>query len=183
MKTFIFTVAFAATSILAVGEPQPQAIANNGKAQYSTLNYFTNGQIDKVVQYYLDVKNALAADNAQEAAKAGVQLKTALSDLRKGKMNDAQKKTYEANAAGAIKNSEQIAKGGGNIKQQREQFESLSEAIYNMVKVFGASQTLYKDYCPMKKASWLSEVKDIKNPYYGSMMLKCGMIKETFAKQ
>ncbi len=183
MKTFLFTVAFAATTLMAVGNLQAKTIVNKDAAQYVSMNYFTNSQIGKIVQYYLEVKNALATDNAQAAAKAGGQLKTALSDLKKEKMNDAQKKTYQENSAGAIKNSEQIAKGGANIQLQREQFEKLSEAIYNMVKVFGASQTLYKDYCPMKKASWLSEIKDIKNPYYGKSMPTCGMIRETLGKQ
>jgi hypothetical protein len=29
----------------------------------------------------------------------------------------------------------------------------------------------------MKKASWLSNDKAIKNPYYGSAMLTCGNVK------
>jgi hypothetical protein len=28
-------------------------------------------------------------------------------------------------------------------------------------------------------AFWLSNEKEIKNPYFGSMMLKCGSVKET----
>jgi len=30
-------------------------------------------------------------------------------------------------------------------------------------------------YCPMKKLAWLQDVKAMGNPYYGSMMLTCGM--------
>ncbi|MDQ6756917.1 MAG: DUF3347 domain-containing protein, partial [Bacteroidota bacterium] len=40
----------------------------------------------------------------------------------------------------------------------------------------------YKDFCPMynnnKGAIWLSEVKDIKNPYLGKKMPTCGNMKE-----
>jgi hypothetical protein len=51
-----------------------------------------------------------------------------------------------------------------------------------MVALLGTEKTLYKDFCPMannnKGAYWLSEVKDIKNPYFGSKMLKCGNVRE-----
>ncbi|RYF87461.1 MAG: DUF3347 domain-containing protein, partial [Chitinophagaceae bacterium] len=43
-----------------------------------------------------------------------------------------------------------------------------------------SSQPIYLQYCPMKKASWLSSEKQIRNPYYGSSMLTCGEVTETF---
>jgi hypothetical protein len=33
---------------------------------------------------------------------------------------------------------------------------------------------LYIQFCPMKKAEWISNDKNIKNPYYGKSMLTCG---------
>ena len=54
--------------------------------------------------------------------------------------------------------------------------------MYDMVKVFKPTQTLYVDHCPMyndnKGATWLSEVKQIKNPYLGKKMPTCGSVKE-----
>jgi hypothetical protein len=42
---------------------------------------------------------------------------------------------------------------------------------------------LYLEYCPMANnnegAFWLSNEKQIKNPYFGDMMLTCGSVKET----
>ncbi len=34
--------------------------------------------------------------------------------------------------------------------------------------------------CPMAQASWIQNDKEIKNPYYGSAMLLCGDVTETF---
>jgi hypothetical protein len=31
----------------------------------------------------------------------------------------------------------------------------------------------------MKKANWLSNEKQVKNPYYGSAMLNCGKVVDT----
>jgi hypothetical protein len=43
-----------------------------------------------------------------------------------------------------------------------------------------AAGTIYKQYCPMAfsntGAYWLSESKEIRNPYFGDKMLKCGRI-------
>jgi Cu(I)/Ag(I) efflux system membrane fusion protein len=53
------------------------------------------------------------------------------------------------------------------------------------VKTFGLlDDTVYYQYCPMANsdqgAYWLSEIKEIKNPYFGEEMLSCGETRETF---
>jgi len=44
---------------------------------------------------------------------------------------------------------------------------------------------VYKQYCPMafdgKGAFWLSSSEEIRNPYYGDKMLKCGRVEETIS--
>jgi hypothetical protein len=64
------------------------------------------------------------------------------------------------------------------IDHQREHFETLSTDITDLITLLGTDKTLYQDYCPMKKVSWLSETKEIKNPFYGSKMLTCGSVKK-----
>jgi hypothetical protein len=58
----------------------------------------------------------------------------------------------------------------------------LSEDVYDLVKNFGAGQPIYHDHCPMynenKGAMWLSEMKEVKNPFYGAEMLTCGTVEE-----
>ena len=54
--------------------------------------------------------------------------------------------------------------------------------MYELVKNFGAGRPLYHDHCPMARdnqgAMWLSEVKEIKNPYFGAAMFSCGQVQE-----
>jgi hypothetical protein len=44
-------------------------------------------------------------------------------------------------------------------------------------------KTVYYQFCPMMNdgngAYWLSETRDIRNPYYGESMLTCGETVET----
>jgi DNA-binding transcriptional regulator WhiA len=79
-----------------------------------------------------------------------------------------------------------LTKEAGNIsatkdlKKQREYFAGLSSNMATVARSFKLSnQPVYLQYCPMKKASWLSSEKQIKNPYYGSSMLTCGAVTET----
>jgi hypothetical protein len=138
--------------------------------------------IKEIINSYLQIKNALTEDNSTAAATAGKKLTVAFKNFDKSTLPEAQKKTYEDVEADAIENAEHIGANGGKIAHQREHFELLSKDIYDLVKTFGAGQVLYKVFDSMfnsgKGAFWLSETKEIKNPYMGKAMLTSGSIKE-----
>ncbi|MES1224985.1 MAG: DUF3347 domain-containing protein, partial [Bacteroidota bacterium] len=71
--------------------------------------------------------------------------------------------------------------GAPAIDHMREHFAPFSENMFAVVKAFKANNgvTVYYDYCPMQKASWISNEEAIKNPYYGKQMLTCGNVTET----
>ena len=136
----------------------------------------------EIVNAYLKLKNALTDDNTTDAASAGTALDDAFRNFDKTAITADQKKIFQDMEADAREHTEHIAQNRGNIAHQREHFEMLSNDIYDLVKTFGGGQVLYKVFCPMyndgKGAFWLSESKEIKNPYYGKEMLTCGTIKE-----
>ena len=71
-----------------------------------------------------------------------------------------------------------------DIDAQRILFSDLSNDMIARVKSTGLnSGEIYVEYCPMalndKGTSWLSNEKEIKNPYFGASMLTCGEVKET----
>ena len=71
----------------------------------------------------------------------------------------------------------------GTVDEQRSSFSDLSDNLYLSVKKLGlTNKTAYYQFCPMynnnKGAYWLSEINEIKNPYYGDQMLTCGETKE-----
>jgi Protein of unknown function (DUF3347) len=138
--------------------------------------------IKEIVNAYLQMKNAFTEDNSPNAATAGKKLDDAFKNFNKSSLTATQKKNYEDVEADAREHAEHIGKNAGNIAHQREHFEMLSKDIYDLVKAFGGEQVLYKDFDPMynngKGAFWLSEIKEIKNPYMGKAMLTSGSIKE-----
>lgn len=133
-----------------------------------------------VLTSYLQLKNALTNDNGNDAAAAGNSMVTAFQQFDKAALTPDQKKLYDDVEDDAREHAEHIGKNGGNIKHQREHFDLLSKDIYELVKTIGAGQSLYQDSCPMynegKGATWLSEKKDIQNPYYGKKMPTCGSV-------
>lgn len=149
---------------------------------YSNLEVKAATSVKEIVDHYLHVKNALTNDNATEAASGSKAMEAALGKIDKSILTAEQKATYDKIEERLIALSELIAKSGNDIKLQREQFVLMSESVYELVKHFGAGRPLYHDYCPMARddqgAMWISEVKEIKNPYFGDQMLSCGSVEE-----
>ncbi len=162
----------------AVETDKPKTVIEvvNAPVQTSTAS------ISEIVKNYLALKNALTADKTNEAAAAGKALEATIKSFNKTALTEAQKKVFADVEDDAREHAEHIGANGGNIEHQREHFDTLSKDIYALVKAFGAGQTLYQDFCPMyndkKGATWLSETKDINNPYYGKKMSSCGTMKE-----
>ncbi len=138
--------------------------------------------IKEILNAYLQMKNAFTEDNSTGAATAGKEVQTAFKNFDKTVLTEVQKKTFEDVEADAIEHAEHIGANGGNIEHQREHFELLSKDIYDLVKAFGGDRVLYWDFDSMynkgKGAYWVSETKEIKNPYMGKAMLTSGSIKE-----
>lgn len=149
---------------------------------YKNVDVKTAAGIKEIVNQYLNIKNALANDNAVDAANGAEEMVIALAELDKSLFTTDQKKVFDENQEELNENVEHISKNGNNIKHQRSHFVIVSELVYNLVKNFGAGRPLYHDHCPMARenqgAMWLSEVKEIKNPYFGSEMFKCGRVEE-----
>lgn len=139
---------------------------------------------NEIISGYLQIKNALINENGKDAATAGRAIVTALAKADTKNLSDAQKKVYLDIAEDLKENAEHIGANQDKIAHQREHFVLLSNLMPDFIKVFGnGGQTLYKDFCPMandgKGAIWFSEIKEIKNPYYGKRMLTCGSVKAT----
>ena len=138
--------------------------------------------INGVVSNYLKLKNALANDNSKEAASAATEVLNAMNTLGQASLTSEQKKVYDEVQEDAKEHADHIIYTAGKIDHQREHFETLSKDVYDLVKTFGAGQTLYQAFCPMynnnKGATWISETKEIKNPYLGKKMPTCGEVKE-----
>ena len=135
-----------------------------------------------VLNSYLELKNALVADNTEVAATAGKTLLDALAKFDQSSIAQAQKQEVIDIIGDAREHAEHISENSGKLEHQREHFEILSKDVEDLIAITGTDRVLYKTFCPMynnkKGAIWLSETKEIKNPYLGRKMMKCGEIQE-----
>lgn len=141
-----------------------------------------SNSLNPVTAGYLQLKNALAADNGKEAAQAGQAILNALSAVDTSGMTADQKSGFRDIADDMHEQAEHIADNADKIDHQRMHFKMLSDDMTEIAKIFGGGRKLYVAHCPMafdgKGASWISEFAEIKNPYYGDEMLECGEVKE-----
>jgi len=135
-----------------------------------------------VLNSYLELKDALVADNTEVAATAGKTVLDALDKFDQSSIAEAQKQEVIDIIEDAREHAEHISENSGKMDHQREHFEILSNDVKDLIAITGTDRVLYKTFCPMynegKGAIWLSETKEIKNPYLGSKMMKCGEVQE-----
>lgn len=132
-----------------------------------------------VLNDYFNLKDALVADDNAKAKELGAILVTSLGNLDvSSNFSESQKADLKDIIEDAIEHAEHISES--DIAHQREHFKILSKDVIDMVAITGTENTLYQQFCPMYDdgSAWLSISKDIKNPYYGSKMLKCGKVQK-----
>jgi len=137
-----------------------------------------NSDAQKVLADYMALKDALVETDKDKAAKAGNKLNNTLSEFDISNYTAEQQKELKDIITDAKEHAEHIGKS--EMNHQREHFKILSKDIMDMVAITGTENTLYQQFCPMYDggSAWLSMNKDIKNPYYGSKMLKCGKVQK-----
>ncbi len=149
---------------------------------FSNVDLKIATSLKTVVDDYLHIKNALVENDGSDAASGGKEMADAISKVDKSLFIAGQKKVYDDIEDDLKEHAEHIGKNANDIDHQREHFTMMSEDVYDLVKAFGAGQTLYHNYCPMANdnngATWLSEMKEVKNPYFGGKMNECVKVQE-----
>lgn len=150
--------------------------------QFASLDATVAATMRSITDHYLGIKNALVTDNPTKAVEAGKSLLGAISEMDKSLLTAEQKAIFDQHIGLLKQSAENIIGQSGDISAQRQHFSRMSQAAYALVKAFGAGKPIYHDHCPMynenKGGMWLSETREVKNPYYGLEMLNCGTVEE-----
>lgn len=140
-------------------------------------------QLMSLLDQYLLLKESFVATDSIQAQKIAQTFQAALAKvdmtLVKGDAHRYWMEQQDALEAHAKQITER-----STVEVQRKQFGFLSEAMIRVIKVFGvADKTYYVQHCPMafddQGADWISDVQEIQNPYFGDVMLKCGVVEAT----
>ncbi|WKN40772.1 DUF3347 domain-containing protein [Tunicatimonas pelagia] len=161
---FIFTISLV--FLAACTNSASEQSANTSPANDNQSSEEKN--LASVVDQYLLLKDALVTSSPEESQAKAMSMLEVI---------DA------TNMMGVQQSAKQIATVT-DLDTQRMYFDSLSVHLYELLETQdGGNKTLYKQYCPMafndRGAYWLSNAEEIRNPYFGDDMLKCGRVEET----
>jgi hypothetical protein len=139
-------------------------------------------QISGLLTHYFALNKALIEDNNDGAKTEANTFAENLSDFDMSKLAGEQMDFYHiqlAKISGSLKGIIESV----DIEESRAQLSNVSEGMYALVKAYRANESiLYYQFCPMAKnnegAYWISDTKEIVNPYMGQKMPTCGMTKE-----
>jgi Cu(I)/Ag(I) efflux system membrane fusion protein len=139
-------------------------------------------QLGAVVDAYLAIQKALAGDDLAAATKSGTDALGALAKVKMHLLEGEAHMAWMKQTNGLKPLLEKLA-ASKEIEPARAAFASISGQIEAIVARFGVPKgKLYKAWCPMafdnRGAAWIQGGDKVQNPYFGSMMLECGEIKE-----
>ena len=128
---------------------------------------FNNEKSQLLYQDYLAIKSAMVNTDPAKTEKTAKKL---VADL-------GTDKTYNI-----VKQIASLISSTDDIKKQREFFVGLTEETTKLLKADIKSGKIHQQFCPMafdgKGGYWLSDSKEIRNPYFGDVMLTCGEVTE-----
>jgi len=174
MKNTISTIAVVITLLFSANTIQATTI----KTVITTNEDVDSSQLQTVYDAYFTVKDALIKSDAKLTSAKANDLLAAITAVKMDKLKSNEHTVWMKVVKKLTTDAKSIS-GTSDLKKQRETFKSLSKNTYDLIKVSKSDVAVYKQYCPMADADWLSKEKAVKNPYYGSSMLTCGNVVET----
>jgi len=126
-------------------------------------------EIDELLPEYFKIQAALASDTTDGVEEAAQSLQ------KKAKSITTSEPELQAVQSQLVEASKQIQ--AQDLETARNTFFSLSKPVLVYLNKFHAEKSRYaRYYCGMAKKGWVQSDMDIKNPYYGSSMLRCGKL-------
>jgi membrane fusion protein, copper/silver efflux system len=126
----------------------------------------TDAEVERILAEYLKLHRVLALDTTEgvdAAAEAIVQLASSTSAA-----GESRSMFQEIAVAAA-------ALEGKGLEEARAEFFNLSRPL--MVYLhnhYSGDGNYYRYFCPMVQKGWVQDDQDVRNPYHGSSMLRCG---------
>ena len=130
---------------------------------------------------YLALQTALAADDPETTAIESVALERALAELDSGLISDEGVRALTEAADAIVRTTDWDAR--------RAAFSDLSNGMIELVRTCGnpGASSLHRMHCPMaldfEGATWLQIGEELRNPYFGAEMLRCGTVEEVWSDE
>jgi Cu(I)/Ag(I) efflux system membrane fusion protein len=158
------------------------SMINRPQALVIEINEEFRTALNSLLDLYFDLKNELVASDYEESMRMVQQFNLQLERLTIPFENREDWRPFGR----TLKNQLQGMNTSIDLDGLRNDFAGFSDQMTTLVSTFElGDQAVYVDFCPMamndQGAYWLSEIENIENPYFGSAMLTCGVVKRTLS--
>jgi hypothetical protein len=146
------------------------------------VNEQTQAELEEVIDAYLLLKDALVNEDVDAADKAIVMMENQINAVKPESLDGEGLGAWKDHI-GLYEDKLQEMQHVKGLEAKRSYFSHISEIMYCTIKSFGLKEgDLFAIYCPMafdgNGAYWISDNKEIQNPYLDENMPTCGEIKE-----
>lgn len=145
--------------------------------------YETPAGFQEAADKYLALKDGLVESKGAEAQLRANEFLTSLQKVDASAL-EGEAVAEWTNMASTLQEDASAIANTTDLAQQRGAFTELSNNMILAVEAFGTDNRLYQQHCPMANkntgGSWLSSNQEIRNPYYGDAMLKCGEVQAVY---
>lgn len=141
-----------------------------------------NTQYAEAIYSYLKIKDLLVSADGPGAQEESGNLEKQLEAIDM-KLLTGDAHMYWMDLLESFKTHLRLMQSAKNLESVRDEFANISELMINASKAYGVNTDLFIQHCPMALdnagANWLSLDQEIRNPYFGDKMLKCGEVAGT----
>jgi len=137
-------------------------------------------QLEKILNHYFEIQQFLSQDKLNETQTGAGKLLKSLEKIDTKFLNEENSKNAWMKYASKLEEGTKAMAESKNMIKAREGFLLLSNNLIRVSKQFGDGLKLpvIIYHCPMafenKGADWLQNKDGVENPYFGSIMFKCG---------
>jgi Cu(I)/Ag(I) efflux system membrane fusion protein len=166
------------------GEPGVAEAAGAPEEPFASVPAEFRRSMDGLLEAYYVVGTALSHDDLAAARDAARRLSAAVGNAAATALPGEATGAWKRIGRELVARAEVLA-AAGELAAARDEFFHVSEHMIEAVRLFGASGAVpaLVYHCPMARdnagADWLQPGGGTENPYYGSMMFKCGGARET----
>jgi hypothetical protein len=181
----IIIAAIAAFMIYKFVFKQDKPVKNKEIPMAVTGTDTLTGDIGETLQAYYNMKDAfIKSDTALVNKEASVLVtkidKMSFSGIHADTAVIGVAEQIQKDVSGETQNLLKTA----DIESKRKSFQIVSDGLFDLLRTIRYNGSkVFQQYCPMAfenaGAAWLSNSKEIVNPYFGDKMLHCGDVRDS----
>lgn len=186
MRPYFLYTAFILLSACVTGDERAKTeIQPRAPLSKNANSDVFNQSFGKLLEDYFALKDNFVAENESLINEYAAKLIIAtdslvLQELQADSNVVATAKTYTQGISAELKG----LLGEKDLNNKRKSFQMIGDQLYDLIRTVQYDRAvIYHNFCPMafndQGANWLSNSREIRNPYIPKRMLSCGEIKDS----